>query len=179
MSPNAFRSVVEIDLLGSFHVLRAAYPLLRKPGAVVINVSAPQAFLPMELQAHVCAAKAGVDMLTRVLALEWGGDGIRVNAVVPGPIEGTEGMDRLAPTPQAREIVLRTVPAGRRGTPRDLADACLLLASPLAGYITGVVLPVDGGWALGGASTAMAEIARLRSGTTAGGAGREAEAPRP
>ena len=72
MSPNAFRSVVvEIDLLGSFHVLRAAYPLLRKPGAVVINVSAPQAFLPMELQAHVCAAKAGVDMLIRVLALEW------------------------------------------------------------------------------------------------------------
>src|SRR5689334_22993775 len=82
MSPNAFRSVVEIDLLGSYHVLRAAYPLLRKPGAVAINVSAPQAFLPMALQAHVCAAKAGVDMLTRVLATEWGGEGIRVNSVV-------------------------------------------------------------------------------------------------
>lgn len=72
MSPNAFRSVVDIDLLGSYHVLRAAYPLLRKPGAVVINVSAPQAFLPMALQSHVCAAKAGVDMMTRVLAIEWG-----------------------------------------------------------------------------------------------------------
>ncbi len=105
MSPNAFRSVVDIDLLGSYHVLRAAYPLLRKPGAAVINVSAPQAFLPMGLQAHVCAAKAGVDMLTRVLAIEWGGDGIRVNSVVPGPIEGTEGMARLAPTQQARETV--------------------------------------------------------------------------
>jgi NAD(P)-dependent dehydrogenase (short-subunit alcohol dehydrogenase family) len=56
----------------------------------------------MGLQAHVCAAKAGVDMLTRVLAIEWGGAGVRVNSVVPGPIEGTEGMARLAPTEQAR-----------------------------------------------------------------------------
>jgi NAD(P)-dependent dehydrogenase (short-subunit alcohol dehydrogenase family) len=159
MSPNAFRSVVDIDLLGSYHVLRAAYPLLRKPGAVVINVSAPQASLPMGLQAHVCAAKAGVDMLTRVLAIEWGGDGIRVNSVVPGPIEGTEGMARLAPTEQARETVRATVPAARWGTTRDVADVCLFLASPLAAYVTGVVLPADGGWSLGGASTAMAAIA--------------------
>jgi NAD(P)-dependent dehydrogenase (short-subunit alcohol dehydrogenase family) len=159
MSANAFRSVVDIDLLGSYHVLRAAYPLLRKPGAVIINVSAPQAFLPMALQSHVCAAKAGVDMLTRVLALEWGGDGIRVNAVVPGPIEGTEGMIRLAPTPEAREIVTATVPVGRWGTPRDVADVCLFLASPLAAYVTGVILPADGGWSLGGAVTAMTAIA--------------------
>jgi NAD(P)-dependent dehydrogenase (short-subunit alcohol dehydrogenase family) len=159
MSPNAFRSVVDIDLLGSFHVLRAAYPLLRRPGAAVINVSAPQAFLPMGLQAHVCAAKAGVDMLTRVLAIEWGGDGIRVNSVVPGPIEGTEGMLRLAPTPETRELVRATVPAARWGTPRDVADVCLFLASPLAAYVTGVVLPADGGWSLGGASTAMTAIA--------------------
>jgi NAD(P)-dependent dehydrogenase (short-subunit alcohol dehydrogenase family) len=159
MSPNAFRSVVDIDLIGSYHVLRAAYPLLRKPGAVVINVSAPQAFLPMALQAHVCAAKAGVDMLTRVLAIEWGGDGIRVNSVVPGPIEGTEGMARLAPTPEAHAIVAATVPAARWGTPEDVANVCLFLASPLAAYVTGAVLPVDGGWSLGGASTAMAAIA--------------------
>ena len=159
MSPKAFRSVIDIDLLGSYHVLRAAYPLLRKPGAVVINVSAPQAFLPMPLQSHVCAAKAGVDMLTRVLAIEWGGDGIRVNAVVPGPIEGTEGMLRLAPTDETREIVRATVPAARWGTPRDVADVCLFLASPLAAYVTGVVLPADGGWSLGGAATAMTAIA--------------------
>jgi NAD(P)-dependent dehydrogenase (short-subunit alcohol dehydrogenase family) len=159
MSPSAFRSVVDIDLLGSYHVLRAAYPLLRKPGAVVINISAPQAFLPMPLQAHVCAAKAGVDMLTRVLAIEWGGDGIRVNAVVPGPIEGTEGMVRLAPTDEAREIVRATVPAARWGTPRDVADVCLFLASPLAAYVTGAVVPADGGWSLGGAITAMSAIA--------------------
>ncbi len=170
MSPNAFRSVVDIDLLGTYHVLRAAYPLLRKPGAVVINVSAPQAFLPMALQSHVCAAKAGVDMLTRVLAMEWGPDGIRVNAVVPGPIAQTEGMARLAPTADALEMIRQTVPLARLGTPGDLANACLLLASPLADYITGAVLPVDGGWALGGASQAMGHLAHgHRSAGTARG----------
>jgi NAD(P)-dependent dehydrogenase (short-subunit alcohol dehydrogenase family) len=168
MSPNAFRSVVEIDLLGSYHVLRAAHPLLRKPGAAVINISAPQAFLPMAWQSHVCAAKAGVDMLTRVLAIEWGRDGVRVNGVVPGPIEGTEGMHRLAPTPQARDQVLQTVPAGRWGSPGDVADVCLFLASPLASYVTGVVLPVDGGWSLGGAGMAMAAITATLSGAPAG-----------
>jgi NAD(P)-dependent dehydrogenase (short-subunit alcohol dehydrogenase family) len=109
----------------------------------------------MALQSHVCAAKAGVDMLTRVLAMGWGPDGIRVNAAVPGPIAQTEGMARLAPTADALEIVRRTVPA-------DLANACLPLASPLAGYVTGAVPPVDGGWALSGASQAMGELAYPR-----------------
>ena len=162
MSPNAFRSVIDIDLLGTYHVLRAAHPLLRKPGAVVINVSAPQAFLPMSLQSHVCAAKAGVDMLTRVLAMEWGPHGIRVNAVVPGPIAGTEGMARLAPTAEAEAMIERTVPIARLGTPGDLAGACLLLASPLAAYITGAILPVDGGWSLSGASEAWGDLVRGR-----------------
>jgi NAD(P)-dependent dehydrogenase (short-subunit alcohol dehydrogenase family) len=89
---------VDIDLLGTFNVLRAAYRFLVKPGASVINISAPQAVLPTITQAHVCAAKAGVNMLTKVVALEWGPAGVRVNGVVPGPIEGTEGFARLAPT---------------------------------------------------------------------------------
>ena len=158
MSPNAFRSVLEIDLLGTYHVLRTGYEFLRKPGSVVINISAPQAFLPWASQSHVCAAKAGVDMLTRVLAIEWGAAGVRVNAVVPGPIQGTEGMARLAPTQDAQDAVTATVPLARWGIPADVANACLLLASPLADYITGVVLPVDGGWSLGGATTAWAAI---------------------
>jgi NAD(P)-dependent dehydrogenase (short-subunit alcohol dehydrogenase family) len=139
-------------------VLRAGYEFLRKPGSVVINISAPQAFLPWALQSHVCAAKAGVDMLTRVLAIEWGAQGVRVNGVVPGPIEGTEGMARLAPTPEARDLVTKSVPAARWGRPEDIANVCLFLASPLAGYVTGAVLPVDGGWSLGGATTAWAAI---------------------
>jgi len=152
MSTNAFKSVVDIDLLGTYHVLRAGYGVLKKPGASVINISAPQAFLPMSYQMHVCAAKAGVDMITRVGALEWGPEGVRVNSVVPGPIEGTEGMARLAPTEAARERVTETVPLGRYGTLDDIANCCLWLASPMASYVSGTVIPVDGGWALGGAS---------------------------
>lgn len=152
MSSNAFRSVVDIDLLGTYHVLRAGYPFLRRPGACVINISAPQAFLPMAYQMHVCAAKAGVDMITRVAAMEWGAEGVRVNSVVPGPIEGTEGMARLAPTPEALARVTATVPLRRYGTTTDIANCCLWLASDYATYISGTVIPVDGGWSLGGAS---------------------------
>jgi NAD(P)-dependent dehydrogenase (short-subunit alcohol dehydrogenase family) len=158
MSPNAFRAVIDIDLIGTYHVLRAAHPLLKKPGGVVINISAPQSTIPMPLQSHVCAAKAAVDMLTRVLALEWADDGIRVNAVVPGPIDGTEGMSRLAPSDAAREEITRSVPLKRWGTPADIADACLMLASPMASFVTGAILPVDGGWSLGGAGSAMTRI---------------------
>ena len=93
-----------------------------------------------------------------MLAIEWGAAGVRVNAVVPGPIQGTEGMARLAPTQDAQAAVTATVPLARWGTPADVANACLLVASPLADYITGVVLPVDGGWSLGGATTAWAAI---------------------
>ncbi len=160
ISPNGFQAVIDIDLRGSFHVLRAAYPMLRKPGCSVINISAPQAFLPMALQAHVCAAKAGVDMLTRVLALEWGGAGVRVNSISPGPIDGTEGMRRLAPSAEIKAGVVDTVPLGRMGAVTDIANAALFLASPSASYISGVVLPVDGGWALGGASTAFSGLAK-------------------
>ena len=158
LSPNGFKSVVDIDLLGTFHVLRASYPFLAKPGASVINISAPQAVLPTITQAHVCAAKAGVDMLTKVLALEWGPAGIRVNGVVPGPIEGTEGLARLAPTEQDRGLITASVPLRRYGTPRDVANVCRFLASPLASYVTGVVLAADGGWVLGGAAHTMGAI---------------------
>ena len=151
MSANGFKAVVDIDLLGTFNVLRAAHAVLRKPGAVVVNISAPQALLPLASQAHVCAAKAGVDMLGRVLAIEWGGDGIRINSVIPGPIENTEGMARLAPSPEAMRSIAASVPLGRLGTSRDVANLVMFLASPWAAYITGAVIPVDGGWSTSGA----------------------------
>jgi NAD(P)-dependent dehydrogenase (short-subunit alcohol dehydrogenase family) len=151
MSANAFKAVVDIDLLGTFNVLRSAYPLLRKPGASVLNISAPQATIPMALQAHACAAKAGVEMLTRVLAVEWGGEGIRVNAVVPGPIEGTEGMARLAPSEDHRLRVAAQVPLRRFGTKQDVSNLVLFLCSELASYISGAVVAVDGGWVANGA----------------------------
>ena len=160
MSPNGFAAVVNIDLLGTYHVLRSAYAYLAKPGASVINISAPQAFVPMRLQSHVCAAKAGVDMLTRTLAMEWGEQGIRVNSIVPGPIENTEGMNRLAPTPELMDAVADSVPLSRLGTTSDIGNAAIFLASPLASYLTGAVIPVDGGWSLGGSSQLMDALAR-------------------
>ena len=150
LSSNGFRSVMEIDLLGTFHVMSASFPRLRKPGASVINISAPQAFIPSKAQIHVSAAKAGVDMITRTLALEWGRAGVRVNSVVPGPIDGTEGMARLAPTEEISAMTAKCVPLGRFGTPADIANACLFLASDLASYVTGAILPVDGGWTQNG-----------------------------
>lgn len=158
MSANAFGSVVGIDLNGTFHVLRAAFEHLAKPGAAIINISAPQAFVPMALQAHVCAAKAGVDMLTKTLAIEWGPAGVRVNSLVPGPIDGTEGMDRLIGSPDKKKALSGTVPLQRLGAVEDCADVAEFLASPAAGYVTGVVLPVDGGWSLGGAQVAQAHL---------------------
>jgi NAD(P)-dependent dehydrogenase (short-subunit alcohol dehydrogenase family) len=125
LSPNGFKSVVDIDLLGTFNVMHAAWAHLAKPGASVISISAPQAIVPMAMQVHVCAAKAGVDMITRTLALEWGHEGVRINSVIPGPIDGTEGMARLAPDESARRGVTEAVPMRRMGTPQDVADACL------------------------------------------------------
>lgn len=158
MSANAFASVIGIDLNGTFHVLRFAFEHLTKPGASIINISAPQAFVPMVLQSHVCAAKAGVDMLTRTLAMEWGPAGVRVNSLVPGPIDETEGMQRLMPDPSQKDAMSKTVPLQRLGRVEDCADVALFLASDAARYVTGVVLPVDGGWSLGGAQVTMASL---------------------
>jgi len=144
MSVNAFKTVVDIDLMGTVHVMKAAYPLLKRPGASIISISAPQAFLPYEGQSHVSAAKAGVDMITRSLALEWSPEGIRINSVVPGYIENTEGARRLAPNDQAVEMIRKSIPQGRWGTTDDVANACLFLGSDLSGYISGQVISVDG-----------------------------------
>ncbi len=144
MSVNAFKTVVDIDLMGTVHVLKGAYPYLKRRGGSIINISAPQSYLPYEGQAHVCAAKAGVDQITRTLSMEWGVEGIRVNSVVPGFIEGTEGAKRLAPTPDAGEALRKDVPLGRWGQPQDVANACLFLSSDMASYISGTVMAVDG-----------------------------------
>lgn len=148
MSSRGFKAVVDIDLLGTFHAARAAFEHLRKPGAVVLNISAPQASLPMAMQSHVCSAKAGVDMLTRCLAIEWGPAGVRVNALWPGPIIGTEGMARLAPGDDASERIRRAMPLQRLGTVEEVADAALFLCSDAARFVTGAVLTCDGGQSL-------------------------------
>jgi NAD(P)-dependent dehydrogenase (short-subunit alcohol dehydrogenase family) len=150
LSPNGFRAVVDIDLVGTFHVLRAGFEHLKKPGASVINISAQQGSQPVAMQVHACAAKAGVDQITRVLAIEWGPAGVRVNAISPGPIENTGGMERLAPSHGVSARIAEGVPLGRVGTHDDIANCALFLSSPRASYITGAIIPVDGGMSLHG-----------------------------
>ncbi len=150
ISYNGFRAVIDIDLVGTYNVMRQGFPHLRKPGASCISISAPQSLHPFPMQAHVCAAKAGVDMLTKTLAIEWGMLGVRVNSIIPGPIADTEGMARLATTPEALEMSKKSTPLKRLGTKDEVADLALFLCSDAAAYITGGIIPCDGGISLMG-----------------------------
>ena len=148
MSANGFKSVVDIDLLGTFNTCRAAFEFLKRPGASIVNISAAQAFVPMAMQAHVCAAKAGVDMVTRTLALEWGPMGVRVNSIAPGAVNDTEGMRRLAPTDESRQYITNMIPLKRFAEKGELADLALFLCSDAAQFITGTLMVCDGGQSL-------------------------------
>ncbi len=150
MSSNGFKAVIDIDLLGTFNTCRAAMENLKTPGASIISISATHAFTPTAYQAHVCAAKAGVDMLMRTIAIEWGPRGVRLNSIAPGPIADTEGMNRLTPTPELAARLQAKIPLRRYGTKDEIADLALFLASDAAAYITGAVIPCDGGQALVG-----------------------------
>ncbi len=160
LSPNGFRSVVDIDLDGSFNACHAAFEQLRETRGSILMISAHQAIAPYAGQAHVGAAKAGVEQLVRQLALEWGHHGIRANAIAPGPVEGTEGVRRLLPGEAARRAE-RLVPLGRLGRTTDIGAAAAFLSSPLAAYITGAILPVDGGGGLAGSGPWNALVAEL------------------
>jgi NAD(P)-dependent dehydrogenase (short-subunit alcohol dehydrogenase family) len=157
MSANGFKAVIDIDLLGTFNTCRAAYAHLRKPGATIVSISASHASMPIANQSHVCAAKAGVDLLTRTLAIEWGPEGIRANCITPGPTDDTEGMRRLAPTPEIRRKVEHAVPLRRFGTKDELADLALFLCSDAAAYITGAIYVCDGGQSLVRSSLSLAD----------------------
>jgi len=149
LSPNGFGTVVDIDLKGTFNVCRATFAQLKEHRGQILNISATLHYLGTPMQLHVSAAKAGVDALTRNLAVEWGRYGIRVNAIAPGPIEDTEGMKRLVPQP-VKERLLKKIPVGRFGRIADIEKAAVFLCSDAASFISGVVLVVDGGHWLNG-----------------------------
>jgi len=156
MSANGFKSVIDIDLLGTFNTCRAAYDHLHKPGASIIAISATHAFVPIAYQAHVCAAKAGIDIFCKTLAIEWAEAGVRVNVIAPGPVDETEGMQRLAPTEEARRKSMASVPLGRFATKDEIADLALFLSSDAAAYMTGTVSVCDGGQSLLGSRNFLA-----------------------
>jgi NAD(P)-dependent dehydrogenase (short-subunit alcohol dehydrogenase family) len=144
LSANGFKAVIDIDLLGAFHAAHEAFAQLKATRGCIIFISAGQAFVPQAYQVHVGAAKAGIDNMMKNLALEWGRHGIRANSIVPGPIDGTEGMRRLS-TPDHDARYKQAIPLRRYGQPDDIGQAAVFLASPLAAYVTGTVFCVDGG----------------------------------
>jgi peroxisomal 2,4-dienoyl-CoA reductase len=145
LSPNGFRTVIDIDLNGTFHTSRAAFEALQHSGdAMILNISATLHYHGTPLQIHASAAKAGVDAITRNLAVEWGRFGIRVCGIAPGPIAETEGVRRLAPG-EATDKMTAAIPARRFGAIDEIAAAAVFLRSAAAAYITGHTLVVDGG----------------------------------
>jgi peroxisomal 2,4-dienoyl-CoA reductase len=144
LSPNGFGAVIDIDVKGTFNVCRAAFTELKKNSGQILNISATLHYLGTPMQLHVSAAKAGVDALTRNLAVEWGRHGIRVNAIAPGPIEDTEGMKRLVPE-VIKEKIRKGIPLGRFGLIKDIENAAVFICSDAASFINGAVIVVDGG----------------------------------
>lgn len=155
LSANGFRTVVDIDLNGTYNVFRGCYNLIAKPGASLIAITAGQAVNPMMLQIHACAAKAGINQVIRVLAMEWGPEGVRVNGISPGPIAGTEGMARLAPSGVAVEALTARIALRRFGEIHEIAESAVFLCSDSAAYITGTILDCEGGSQLGDARNPM------------------------
>lgn len=165
LSPNAWRSVVEIDLFGTFYCSQAVLPIMREQGGgSIVSVSMTLHYRAWPQMAHAVAAKSGIDALTRTLAVEWAPYGVRVNAVAPGPIptEGVRkaftpppgsGVDPIFAAEEAmRAYAARAIPLGRFGDPRDIGNAVAFLVSPAAAWITGTILVVDGGeWLARGA----------------------------
>lgn len=159
LSPNAWRSVVEIDLFGTFYCSQAVYPVMSSQGGGrIVSISMTLHYRGWPLMAHATAAKAGVDALTRTLAVEWAPQRIRLNAIAPGPIP-TEGVKK-AFTPPANSGVTDVfaaadarmakyaedaIPLGRWGTPRDIGNMVAFLASPAGDWITGSIFVIDGG----------------------------------
>ncbi|KAI7862695.1 hypothetical protein BDF14DRAFT_1852403 [Spinellus fusiger] len=140
LSYNAFRTVIEIDLLGTFNLTKSALDHLKASKGVIINVSATLYYTGTPHQQHAGSAKAAVDALTKHWAVELGPHGIRVNGIAPGPIADTVGMEKLSPNFQ-KEVI----PLQRIGSVKDIEHSTVFLFSEAANWITGDTLVVDGG----------------------------------
>lgn len=143
-TPEGFETVLDINLSGSMRMATACRGPLGDGGAI-LNMASMFAFFGAGHAPAYAASKGGVAQLTKSLAVAYAKDGIRVNALAPGWIETAMTAVPRADPGRSAELLART-PLGRWGTPADLAPAALFLCSPLAGFITGAVLPVDGGF---------------------------------
>lgn len=137
--------VMDVNLHGAFAMVRAFLPALRRTHGCVVNVASGAAFSAQANCAGYSASKAALHMMTQTLAVDLGADGVRVNAVAPGVIE-TPMTEATRSDPARLAGFLKRTPAGRLGQADEVAATIAFLASPLASYINGITLPVDGGF---------------------------------
>ncbi|MEL7982771.1 SDR family oxidoreductase [Vreelandella titanicae] len=144
-TPKGFAEVIDINLNGTQRCCHAAHEALKATGGCIINTASMLSFFGSGHAPAYSASKGGVAQLTRSLAIAWASDGIRVNALAPGWIATDLTAALTQNSERSAELVGRT-PMGRWGNPDDLAGPALFLASPGANFITGILLPVDGGY---------------------------------
>jgi NAD(P)-dependent dehydrogenase (short-subunit alcohol dehydrogenase family) len=142
---DVFGTVLEVNLIATMRAAELGRPLLARSGGSVVTTASMYTFFGAADRPAYAASKGGIAQLTRSLAAEYAADGIRVNAVAPGWIDTPLSRGLQADAAASAEILRRT-PFGRWGRPEDVADVVVFLASAAARYVTGVVLPVDGGY---------------------------------
>ncbi len=145
LEPEVFAQVIDINLNGTMRVCAAARPLLAKSGGTIVNTASMLSFFGGGLVPGYSASKGGVAQLTKSLAIAYAADGIRVNAIAPGWI-ATPLTQALQDDPARSGPILERTPMKRWGTPAEVADVAVFLATPAAAFMTGAVVPVDGGY---------------------------------
>lgn len=147
MAPEFFSHVLDVNLTGSFRCARALHPGLKAAKGKVVNIASMYARFGSPRNPAYGASKAGIEQLTKSLAMAWAQDGIRVNAIAPGFIVTEQSARARQDATFVNAIEART-PLGRWGNPQDIVGAALFLASPASAFMTGTCLPVDGGYSI-------------------------------